>query len=61
MWIQQFSHKQYDILKEYYLMVCEMQEWVESPSGSYSSSSSNLQKYEKNSEKYKLELDLIIN
>lgn len=51
----------YDILKEYYLMVCEMQEWVESPSGSYSSSSSNLQKYEKNSEKYKLELDLIIN
>ena len=51
----------YDILKEYYLMVCEMQRWVESPDGSYKSSSDNFENYKKNFEKYKQELDLIIN
>ena len=51
----------YEMLKEYYLMVSEMNSWIESPSGNYNSSSSALEEYEKNAEKYKLELELLIN
>mgnify|MGYP004462007227 FL=1 len=53
--------KSYDLLKEYYLLVSEMQNWIQSPNGSYSSSSSSLTDYEKKSESIKQELDLIIN
>lgn len=53
--------KSYDLLKEYYLLVSEMQDWIQSPNGSYSSSSSSLTDYEKKSESIKQELDLIIN
>ena len=50
----------YDLLKEYYLLVSEMENWIQSPDGSYNSTSSNLADYEKNSERIKQELDLII-
>lgn len=53
--------KSYDLLKEYYLMVCEMEKWIQSPDGSYNSTSSNLAEYEKRSENFKQELDLILN
>lgn len=53
--------KSYDLLKEYYLLVSEMQNWIQSPNGSYSSSFSSLTDYEKKSESIKQELDLIIN
>lgn len=52
--------KAYDIYKEYYLMVCEMKQWIESPDGSYNSSSDNYIDYEKKVETYRQELDLII-
>lgn len=53
--------KSYDLLKEYYLLVSEMENWIESPNGSYSSSSSSLTDYEKKAENIKQELGLIIN
>lgn len=53
--------KSYDLLKEYYLLVSEMENWIESPNGSYNSSSSSLTDYEKKAESIKQELDLIIN
>lgn len=52
--------KAYELLKDYYLMVCEMENWVESPNGSFSSSSSGLNEYEKSFENFKQELDLVI-
>lgn len=54
------SSKAYELLKEYYLMVSEMAKWVESPSGNYNSSTENLNTYEKRSENFKQELDLLI-
>lgn len=60
--LQQIGEKSeaYELLKDYYLMVCEMQNWINSPSGNYNSSSAGLADYEKQSENYKQELDLII-
>ena len=52
--------KSYDLLKEYYLLVSEMENWIQSPSGSYNSSSSSLTDYGKKVESIKQELDLII-
>jgi len=50
----------YKLLKDYYLMVTEMKEWIESPSGSYITSKNNLIDYEKKSNSFKQELELII-
>lgn len=54
------SSKAYTLLKDYYLMVYEMNNWIASPDGTYANSNSQLKNYEKTSEKYKQELDLII-
>lgn len=52
--------KAYEQLKGYYLMVCEMQNWIDSPSGSYNSSFEAMNGYERDSESYNQELELII-
>lgn len=50
----------YKLLKDYYLMINEMNEWLESPSGSYNTSSEALVDYEKKANSFNQELELII-
>ncbi len=50
---------EYGILKEYYLMVNSMKEWIESPTGSYNSTENMLKENMEKAQQYKAELDLI--
>ena len=54
------TSKAYTLLKDYYLMVYEMNNWVSAPNGTYVSANNSLKNYENTSEKYKQELDLMI-
>lgn len=50
----------YDILKDYYLVVCEINNWVDKPSGSYDNISADAKEYDRKVRSYKNELDLAI-
>lgn len=50
----------YDVLKEYYLMVREMGNWIDNPTGNYKEISSNQDDYAKKAGSFRGEFDLLI-
>ena len=51
--------KSYDLLKDYYLMVNEMYNWIQSPSGTYADASNAVIEYSEKAEKFQSEAELI--